>query len=1197
MMRYTNVIWKSMRIIALLGILLFGLAVSSTQQAASAPGKWDVSGPIAHRAELTATRLDDGRVLVTGGIDLYFDKQSSTELYDPITHEWSLAASMNSARSRHTATLLSDGRVLVVGGAVTETQLLSSAEIYDPTMNSWTPVASMNAGRFFHSATLLNDGRVLVIGGNQTYDACYSSAEIYNPGTNTWSSVDPMSTERCYHSATLLNDSTVLVVGGYDSDNTTLATAELFDPTTETWVATGTLNVTRSSHSATLLLDGTVLVAGGTYNSSDGTATAEIYDPVSGAWALTGEMNDDRYTYTASLLDNGLVVVAGGYSTSSGENILDKVEVFDPAAGTWRETAELSVVRMIHQAVVLDGELLVIGGYSDPYITNTAELFDVSTETWSIIGSTSFSVWEHTATLLSDGRILVAGGREYGPLGDSEYYPFANIVDPVTNLTTLVGDMVVARGIHTATLLDDGRVLVVGGLGNSGDLAGGSAEVFDPATKTWTEVGSLSNGRYGHTATRLLDGRVLVAGGSSGADSTEIFDPTSNTWSAGDSMHTPRSNHTATLLPDGRVLVAGGANQLTGATDSAEIYDPDTNTWLVAESLNMGRDYHAAILLNDGRVLVAGGEVNGYGETGDTEIFDPVTGLWTSVGSLYFPRLDFELSLLPDGRVLAAGGYSNDGNSTQGEIFDVTTDTWGFTRELNFQRITFDMVRVPDGRVLAIGGSDFSEPRTGTTNTIEVYNSVEPTITTITSDDPDPSLPGDPVTVAFQVTSGGDAPSGPVTVIASSGESCAATVAEGSCTITLGSVGEHTLTVRYDGDEGHDGSTSLAETHSVSDWGPTALNAESISDSEIDLVWTDNAEDEIAFHIERSPNGTDGWAKIDTVGVDVTSYADIDLTCGTAYFYRVRVYRDSDASFSTYSNVADATTQACVFNTSFTVYPDEGSISGWEWPVGSTVTVSVDDDGDPGNGVLYQDSQTPTPDPSYPGAGSVHFNPEPTIDLVPGQFVTMSDGTTTLTSTIQAVAFEFLDEANDIAAGTGPANLNAHVHIDASSGQHDLSITVGADGIWVANFGAGGQDLEGIYDAHIQVFEGDGGTLAYPTFPFMSVQPDDDWVKGYDWPAGRTMMLTVDDDEDLGNGFLYQDTSISGPAPWDPYQNYVEFNPEPTFDLLPGQYITLTGGAITKTVFVQTVTFDYVDEGTDTAGGTGPADGPANVCV
>jgi len=196
--------------------------------------------------------------------------------------------------------------------------------------------------------------------------------------------------------------------------------------------------------------------------------------------------------------------------------------------------------------------------------------------TWSTTGSMTVGRQGHTATLLPDGRVLVAGGCLDNPCPQGVAFASAELYDPGTGSWSATGSMSVGRLFHTATPLMDGRVLVFGGSGGFGGASSGelaSAEIYDPKTGTWSPTGSTSVGSFGGLATRLLDGRVLVTGGGAGATRAELYDPTTGTWSPTGSSST--FFNTATLLPDGRVLVAGGGANGT----SAELYDPTTGTW------------------------------------------------------------------------------------------------------------------------------------------------------------------------------------------------------------------------------------------------------------------------------------------------------------------------------------------------------------------------------------------------------------------------------------------------------------------------------------------------------------------------------------------------------------------------------------------------------------------------------------------
>lgn len=298
---------------------------------------------------------------------------------------------------------------------------------------------------------------------------------------------------------------------------------------------------------------------------------------------------------------------------------------------------------------------------------------------------------DHTATLLRNGQVLVVGGSS------------AELYDPTTEEWTLTTATSEIRGAHSATLLSDGSVLAAGG--NGSGLT--SAELYEPDAGTWTATGAMSEGRQGHTATLLLDGRVLVVGGQNGAGealaSAEAYDPATGTWSAAGSLAEARTAATATLLSDGRVLVAGGGSEPgSGPFNSVEIYDPTAGTWTAATSLSVGRRYHGAARLPDGRVLVAGGAPSGDDRTPSVELFDPDSGKWSNGPSLLEPRSQLTAVVLGDGSVLALGGGSTHMGSA--ERYDPDTGSWAASGPMIEWRASAPSALLADGRVLVVGG-------------------------------------------------------------------------------------------------------------------------------------------------------------------------------------------------------------------------------------------------------------------------------------------------------------------------------------------------------------------------------------------------------------------------------------------------------------------------------------------------------------
>ncbi|MEQ1604335.1 MAG: kelch repeat-containing protein [Pyrinomonadaceae bacterium] len=334
--------------------------------------------------------------------------------------------------------------------------------------------------------------------------------------------------------------------------------------------------------------------------------------------------------------------------------------------GRIRSLSDMVTGRAAHTATLLtDGRVLIVGGFRNGGTSlREAEIFAADTGTFSPTGSLSTPRSGHTATMLPDGKILIAGGF------DGTYLDSSEIFDPKTGKFTPGGRLTLPRSEHTATKLADGRILLSGGVGTGWTFLS-DAEIYDPRTGRFTPTGRMSVPRESHTATKLAGGNVLITGGHKDRRSaitiyasTEIYDVTRGVFLPGPDLTIKRHKHDAVILADGRVLISGGSDERDGRApyNSLEIVDPASGrTRRVGETASARYKLNGAVVrLPSGKILIAGG-------SDTSEIFDPVTEKVTPVeGSFGSARLFATATLLKDGRVLIAGGYDRSTKVGQG---------------------------------------------------------------------------------------------------------------------------------------------------------------------------------------------------------------------------------------------------------------------------------------------------------------------------------------------------------------------------------------------------------------------------------------------------------------------------------------------------------------------------------------------------
>lgn len=450
-----------------------------------------------------------------------------------------------------------------------------------------------------------------------------------------------------------------------------------FTPTSQSVTVNGA-NLAGNNFTATTSAANTYSISGTI--TSGGTALAGVTVNLSGSGSTTAT-TDSSGNYSFSGAQNGSYTITPnktGYTfapaniavTVNAANLIGK-SFTAGAANPFISTGIMNVTRQGHSATLLpNGKVLIVGGdyfstgsYSSTSYHSTSEIYDPASGTFTLSGNTISSHDYHTATLLSNGKVLIAGGQTWAYTGGGGNSGIASssaeIYDPVTGTFSATGSMLYVNTLalgHTATLLNNGKVLFTGTTvrTNQNNYYPAIGEIYDPATGVFTWVANLNSLRQHHAATLLSNGKVLITGGYNNfyeiLNTSETYDPVSGNFSAAANMNALRYSHTATRLADGNVLITGGMSTSAGPLYSlatSEYYDPTAGAFTSTGSMSTSRAGQSDTMLANGKVLIVGDST--------AEIYDPITRVFTSAGNMGATLSTQTATTLNNGNVLIVG--------------------------------------------------------------------------------------------------------------------------------------------------------------------------------------------------------------------------------------------------------------------------------------------------------------------------------------------------------------------------------------------------------------------------------------------------------------------------------------------------------------------------------------------------------------